>query len=60
MKVADDPSPELQLKWFEMMKLVLQEVDEAQRCVPADFHFYFLDLGCVFSKIFFYTCIPTW
>jgi len=45
-KQSDNPNPQLQKAWFNSMKSVLQEVDEALRCIPFSVPLYFLDVGC--------------
>lgn len=45
-KQSDTPEPHLQQAWFRSMKLVLDEIDTALRCVPIHFQLSFLDVGC--------------
>jgi len=45
-KLSDAPGPELQQTWFRGMKNVLEEIDQALRCIPEMCRFRFLDVGC--------------
>jgi hypothetical protein len=44
-KLADAPPPELQQKWFQSMKIVLGEIDEALKFIHTTVRLRFLDLG---------------
>jgi hypothetical protein len=44
-KQSDNADITLQHAWFRGMKNVLQEVDEALRCIPLLFPLHYLDVG---------------
>ncbi|KAH9478176.1 hypothetical protein JR316_0008629 [Psilocybe cubensis] len=43
---SDNASPHLEGVWYDKMKGLMKEIDTRLKCIPAEGHLSFLDLGC--------------